>query len=36
VLTHGSVNARVDAMIAGRDANVLGCFRWELVFDISA
>lgn len=36
VLTHGSVDARVDAMIAGRDANVLGCFRWELVFDISA
>lgn len=34
VLAHGSVDVRVDAMIADRNAGILGCFRWELVFDV--
>lgn len=35
VVAPGSVEAQVDAMVANRDAEVLGCFRWNLVFDIS-
>jgi nematocidal protein AidA len=36
VIAHDSVEALIGATITDRNANVLGCFRWKLVFEISA
>lgn len=36
VLAHDSVEALVDATITDRGANILGCFRWKLLFELSA
>lgn len=36
ILAHGSVDAQIDAIITDRDANILGCFRWELNIDVEA
>ncbi len=36
VLAHEPVEARIDATLLDREANVLGCFRWQLAIDFVA
>ncbi len=36
VLAHQPVEARIDATFLDREANVLGCFRWQLAIDFAA
>ncbi|MGD7313977.1 AidA/PixA family protein, partial [Ralstonia pseudosolanacearum] len=36
VLAHEPVEARIDATLLDREANVLGCFRWQLAIDFAA
>ncbi|AXW63317.1 hypothetical protein CJO94_00720 [Ralstonia solanacearum] len=36
VLAHQPVEARIDATFLDREANVLGCFRWQLAINLAA